>query len=95
MRPVGAIAIFLAADVADALREAGCACRTPAAVRSAISDGRLRPDLLTPRGVKAWSEDALRRDVAAQYRRDRLIKACGRQALVEPAYEQLQLEERP
>jgi hypothetical protein len=85
------ISIYLASDIADAMREAGCRMRTPAAVRSAIKDGRLRPDLLTPRGVQAWTEDALRRDVAAQYRRDRLIAACGRQVLTEPVHTQLQL----
>jgi hypothetical protein len=79
--------IFHVSDAADLMREAGCRMRTPAAVRQGIADGRLAPDLLSPRGVKAWTAEALARDVAAQYRRDRYRASYG--ALREP--QQLQI----
>lgn len=79
--------IYLVSDAADFFQRAGCKMRTPAAVRQGISDGRLHPDLLSPRGVKAWTAEALARDVAAQYRRDKYRAAYG--ALKEPT--QLQI----
>jgi hypothetical protein len=81
--------LYLTADMADALAAAGLKCRTPAAVRSAVEDGRLSPDLESPRGVKAWTREALARDVAAMWRAQRMRTNFGRQALRQP--QQLQL----
>jgi hypothetical protein len=81
--------LYLTADMADALAAAGLKCRTPAAVRSAVEDGRLNPDLESPRGVKAWTHEALLRDVEAMWRSHRMRASLGRQALREPL--QLQL----
>lgn len=54
---------FLTADVAELMSKAGLGCRTPHAVRSAVREGRLRPDGETPRGVKVWSLEAAMRDL--------------------------------
>jgi hypothetical protein len=69
--------LYLTADMADALAAAGLKCRTPAAVRSAVEQGRLNPDLETPRGVKAWSHEALLRDVESMWRRHRIRSLAG------------------
>jgi hypothetical protein len=83
--------IFHVSDLADAMREAGCRMRTCAAVRAAIADGRLRPNLKSPRGVQAWTAERAREDVEAQWRRDRAIAQCGRRAFQEPVQQVLQL----
>lgn len=78
--------VFLTSDVADAMVAAGCTMRTPAAVRSAVDQGRLNPDLQTPRGVRGWSREALLRDVEATWRRQRMRGSLG------PVRPQKQLE---
>ena len=55
--------IYLAADVAEAMHANGLTIRTSAAVRQAVLDGRLEPDLQSPRGVHAWTQEALNRDL--------------------------------
>jgi hypothetical protein len=81
--------VYLTSDVADALAAAGLKCRTPAAVRTAVEQGRLSPDLESPRGVKAWTHEALLRDVESMWRSHRMRANFGRQALRQP--QQLQL----
>lgn len=83
------MAIYHVSDIADHLSRAGLTCRTPAAVRSAVEDGRLSPDLESPRGVKAWTHEALLRDVESMWRAQRIRSTFGRQALRQP--QQLQL----
>lgn len=77
---------FLSADVAEACAAAGLTIRTSSAVRQAVYDGRLQPDLRTARNVSGWTEEALNRDilrlVRAQHAQRRAFdegRAKGRQ----------------
>jgi len=60
--------VFLSADVAHRMREAGLPTCTPGAVRAAVADGRLSPDMISAGDppVHVWSEMALLRDIEAQ-----------------------------
>lgn len=63
--------LFLASDAAELFREAGLTMRTAAAVRAGIAQGRLSPDMETPRGVRGWSREALMRDLETLWLRQR------------------------
>jgi hypothetical protein len=69
--------IFLAADVAEAMNANGLTIRTPAAVRQAVLDGRLEPDCQSPRGVHAWTEGALHKDLLKQHQLAHLRARLG------------------
>lgn len=61
-----------AADLAVMLREAGSTCRTSAAVRAGVREGRLHPTARTVRGSHLWSWDGAIADVVRDDARRRL-----------------------
>ena len=65
----GPARVFLASGVARRMNDAGLSIRTPAAVRQAVQDGRLHPDMRSDDNVSVWSELALLRDIEEQARR--------------------------